>query len=84
MCYNAAMEIPDIPTSLHILHERLAPTARAGELVDSLEGYLPNARRAAVLLPLFEQDGELAIAFIRRATTLRVQAVASIQRRPRR
>ena len=71
MCYNAAMEIPDIPTSLHILHERLAPTARAEELVDSLEGYLPNARRAAVLLPLFEQDGELAIAFIRRATTLR-------------
>jgi 8-oxo-dGTP pyrophosphatase MutT (NUDIX family) len=71
MCYNAAMLIPDIATSLQILRARLAPTTRAEELVDSLEGYLPDARRAAVLLPLFEQDGELFIAFIRRATTLR-------------
>jgi len=65
------MVIPDIPTSLEMLRARLAPTTRAEELVDSLEGYLPDARSAAVLLPLFEQDGELFIAFIRRATTLR-------------
>jgi 8-oxo-dGTP pyrophosphatase MutT (NUDIX family) len=65
------MEIPDILASLDILRERLVPTVYAEELVDSVEGYLPNARRAAVLLPLFEQDDELYIAFIRRATTLR-------------
>ncbi len=65
------MEIPDILVSLNNLRERLVPTARAEELVDSVEGYLPNARRAAVLLPLFERGDELYIAFIRRATTLR-------------
>ncbi len=65
------MEIPDILASLDILRERLVPLARAEELVDSVEGYLPDARRAAVLLPLFEQDDELYIVFIRRATTLR-------------
>jgi 8-oxo-dGTP pyrophosphatase MutT (NUDIX family) len=65
------MKIPDIVATVRILRERLVPTELTGELVDSVEGYLPNARKAAVLLPLFEQDGDLCIAFIRRATTLR-------------
>ena len=65
------MEKPDIVADLDILRERLMPPERAEELVDTVEGNLPDARRAAVLLPLFVQENELYIAFIRRATTLR-------------
>lgn len=39
--------------------------------VDAVEGYRPGARQSAVLLPLFEVQGELHLAFIRRASTLR-------------
>lgn len=56
---------------LTILRQRLLPIGHVPGPVDLVEGYLPQARIAAVLLPLFEQDGQIFLAFIRRATTLR-------------
>jgi len=53
------------------LRRRLEPPEHAGQLSDSHEGLLPNARRAAVLLGLFDRDGEAHLLFIRRASTLR-------------
>src|SRR5579875_4145381 len=68
MCYNTCMETHEM---LMILRQRLFAAEHAEVQVDALEGFLPQARRAAVLLPLFEVDGEVSLAFIRRATTLR-------------
>jgi 8-oxo-dGTP pyrophosphatase MutT (NUDIX family) len=65
------METRNMLASIPILRERLLPAERAEELVDVVEGHLCDARKAAVLVPLFEQDGEIYIVFIRRATTLR-------------
>jgi len=56
---------------LTILRQRLFSLEHAEAQVDVIEGSLPQARKAAVLLPLFEQDGEVSLAFIRRAATLR-------------
>ncbi len=56
---------------LTILRQRLLPVDHMPEQVDLVEGYLPHARTSAVLLPLFEHDGQLSLAFIRRATNLR-------------
>src|ERR1700737_2463433 len=53
------------------LRARLGPVELANELVDALEGHRPLARKAAVLIGLFEQEEELYLVFIRRATTLR-------------
>ena len=68
ICYNTAMETSEMLT---ILRQRLLPIDHPEAQVDGVEGHLPQARKAAVLLPLFEQDGAVSIAFIRRATTLR-------------
>lgn len=57
---------------LRTLRENLWPVERANMLVDTIEGQLSSTRRAAVLLPLFEQEGEICLAFIRRARTLRL------------
>lgn len=54
-----------------VLQDRLAPVESADRLADTLEGQLPHARKAAVLLCLFEHEGETTIVFIRRASTLR-------------
>lgn len=56
------------------LRRCLEPLARVEFLFDALEGQRPNARRAAVLLALFEKDGETHLAFIRRASTLRAHS----------
>ena len=56
---------------LTILRQRLTPVEHAEAQVDNIEGNLPTARKAAVLLPLFVQEGEIFLAFIRRASTLR-------------
>lgn len=58
-------------TTLETLRARLVSVEQAGTLYDTLEGQRPYARRAAVLLPIFEQDEQLMLLFIRRATTLR-------------
>src|SRR6266581_2216795 len=56
---------------LALLRTRLVPESRADHLIDEEEGLLDDALQAAVLLPLFERDGELFLLFIRRAETLR-------------
>jgi 8-oxo-dGTP pyrophosphatase MutT (NUDIX family) len=61
----------EIHEMLALLRQRLTPVERAEAQVDTMEGDLPSARKAAVLLPLFVQEGEISLAFIRRATTLR-------------
>jgi 8-oxo-dGTP pyrophosphatase MutT (NUDIX family) len=65
------MDFQNIHSVVQVLRERLEPFERAGSLIDALEGQRPNARRAAVLICLFEQNAETHIVFIRRATTLR-------------
>jgi len=65
------MELYNTAEVLHTLRERLIPVERADLLSDSIEGKLPNARKAAVLLTLFECDGQAYMLFIRRASTLR-------------
>lgn len=56
------------------LRQRLEPMERADALSNVLEGQHPQARKAAVLLGLFDQDGETHLAFIRRASTLRAHS----------
>lgn len=65
------METDTIRTLVQGLRANLVPVEQATFLADAVEGLQPDARKAAVLLPLFEQDGQLFLAFIRRATTLR-------------
>lgn len=65
------MEIDKIGEVLRVLRERLAPVEQAGTLIDALEGERPHARRAAVLLSIFEKEDRSHIVFIRRASTLR-------------
>ncbi len=57
-----------------LLRKRLEPVERVNMLSDALEGQLPNARKAAVLLGLFDQEGEPTILFIRRSSTLRAHS----------
>lgn len=57
--------------ALRALREHLTPVEQAASQFDALEGEHAEARRAAVLLPLFIQQGYLHLAFIRRASTLR-------------
>jgi len=71
LCYNISMNLHDTSEVIQALRERLEPIERAETLIDVIEGMLPNARDAAVLLGLFEQDEETYLAFIRRATNLR-------------
>lgn len=65
------MEIQETDDSIRVLRRRLEPVERADALVDLLEGQQPDARHAAVLVSIFDQDGEPYLAFIRRSTTLR-------------
>src|SRR6266568_4750072 len=65
------MDIRKSNEVLLALRARLKPVELANELIDALEGHRPLARKAAVLIGLFEQEEELYLAFIRRATTLR-------------
>jgi 8-oxo-dGTP pyrophosphatase MutT (NUDIX family) len=71
LCYNWDMDLRNITDVIAALRERLEPVERAGSLRDTLEGQRLNARKAAVLLALFEEHGETYLAFIRRASTLR-------------
>lgn len=65
------MELQQTDTIIRTLRQRLEPVEGADVLADQLEGYQPDARHAAVLLGIFEQDNEAYLVFIRRATTLR-------------
>jgi 8-oxo-dGTP pyrophosphatase MutT (NUDIX family) len=65
------MDLSNIQQVVMALRQRLEPVERADSLRDALEGQRPNARKAAVLIGLFEQEGEAMLIFIRRASTLR-------------
>ncbi len=56
------------------LRERLESVEHANKLGDALEGYRPTARKASVLVGLFDQDNDTYITFIRRASTLRAHS----------
>src|SRR5712691_5483025 len=71
LCYNVLMDLSNIQQVVIALRQRLEPVERANQLRDTLEGQRPNARQAAVLIGLFEQEGEATLIFIRRASTLR-------------
>ena len=71
ICYNILMEIIPTKELVQRLQHHLEPVERADILIDAIEGQRPNARKAAVLLALFEQERVPYIAFIRRASTLR-------------
>ena len=68
------MDVLNTADMLRRLREKLAPTEIAETLVDATEGLHPQALKAAVLLPLFEQQSELHLAFIQRAMTLRLHS----------
>lgn len=68
------MNFRSIHEVVQTLRERLQPVERAGSLIDTLEGQRPEARKAAVLICLYEQDAETRIIFIRRASTLRAHS----------
>jgi 8-oxo-dGTP pyrophosphatase MutT (NUDIX family) len=65
------MNLRNIADVVLALQRSLEPVESAGILSDILEGERPHARKAAVLVGLFDQDGETQIVFIRRASTLR-------------
>src|SRR5690242_15138510 len=57
-----------------LLRKRLEPVEHVNLLSDALEGQLPHGRKAAVLVGLFDQEGEPTILFIRRSSTLRAHS----------
>jgi 8-oxo-dGTP pyrophosphatase MutT (NUDIX family) len=65
------MYIQDIMDAISVLRKRLEPVERADLLSDTLEGQRPHARKAAVLIGLFDQQGETCVVFIRRSSRLR-------------
>ena len=66
------MDLQNITQVLAILRARLHPVSSGDSLVDVLEGERPDARRSAVLVALFVRHDEPHLAFIRRASTLRM------------
>lgn len=71
LCYNIFMDTQDILSAVSLLRSHLEPIEQAGFLFDTLEGVYPQARKAAVLLALYEQDGHVFLPFIRRSSKLR-------------
>ncbi len=65
------MDLSDTTKVILALRDRLKPIECANARKDPLEGYHLTARRASVLIALFEQDYETSLIFIRRASTLR-------------
>src|SRR5256886_15715328 len=68
------MDIQTMADVAALLRKRLEPVERVDMLSDAFEGQLPYARKAAVLLGLFDQEGEPTILFIRRSSTLRAHS----------
>src|SRR5438874_1309149 len=68
------MDIQTMADVAALLRKRLEPVEHVNMLSDALEGQLPYARKAAVLLGLFDQEGEPTILFIRRSSTLRAHS----------
>ena len=68
------MEITTIDNLVNRLRQCLHSVEQADSLIDAVEGQRPDARKSAVLLALFEQNGMPYLAFIRRASTLRAHS----------
>src|SRR6266849_6618915 len=56
------------------LRHRLEPIEHASMLRYTLGSHYPSARNASVLIGLFDQNNEIHVAFIRRASTLRAHS----------
>ena len=68
------MDLSKSSEVIRALRKRLEPIEYADAPGDSLESNLPDARKASVLLGLFDQNNETYLAFIRRASTLRAHS----------
>ncbi len=68
------MDIQNIAEVVALLRMRLEPPGLADTLSDASECQLPHARKAAVLVGLFELYGNPALLFIRRSSTLRAHS----------
>lgn len=66
-----SMNLQDSSKVVLTLRKRLESTVHADALSLAIEDQHPQVRRAAVLLALFDYEGETHLLFIRRATTLR-------------
>ncbi len=73
-CYNRTMSTLTTAEILETLRRHLYTVERIDMLEDAIEGQQLEARKAAVLLALFEQENMLHLAFIRRASTLRAHS----------
>jgi 8-oxo-dGTP pyrophosphatase MutT (NUDIX family) len=68
------MDIQNIAEVVALLRTRLEPSGLAETLEDPAEGQLPYARKAAVLIGLFELNAKPTLLFIRRSSTLRAHS----------
>ena len=75
LCYNTIyMNAQDIISLAALLRDRLEPLEHAALLADTLAKEDMRARKAAVLLALFEQEGQIFLPFIRRSSQLRLHS----------
>src|SRR5574340_693464 len=68
------MDVSNSEDVILALRQRLEPVQRAAILIDVYVQQFPSARNASVLIPLFKQDNETYLAFIRRASSLRAHS----------
>jgi 8-oxo-dGTP pyrophosphatase MutT (NUDIX family) len=68
------MDIQNIAEVVARLRAGLDPPGLADSLADRASDQLPHARKAAVLISLFELDGRPTLLFIRRSSTLRAHS----------
>lgn len=68
------MNALDIVSLVALLRDRLQPLDHAAILADTLAREDARARRSAVLLALFEQEGQVFLPFIRRSSQLRLHS----------
>src|SRR6266700_70150 len=68
------MDLSNSQEVILALRQRLEPIKRAGLLKDEHQKHYPSARNASVLIGLFDENNEIYISFIRRASTLRAHS----------
>src|SRR5215472_18341996 len=68
------MDLGNSKEVIQALRQRLEPIEHAELLKDEYQSYRSTARKASVLLGLFEQNNETYLMFIRRASTLRAHS----------
>lgn len=68
------MNAQNIISLVTLLRDRLQPPDHAAMLADTLAREDARARRSAVLLALFEQEGQIFLPFIRRSSQLRLHS----------